>query len=119
MKERSSKKNHPKAIKKITWLLMTLNIEKVTNLVKLILLESNVLQCCVNENPLISILNEKSFQPSSKNLETLANKLKMKETLITLEKNRTLCTLCTEVDYFYYLSTSFRGLLPTSSGAIK
>ena len=32
------------------------------------------------------------------------------------ERNRTLCT---EVDYFYYLSTGFRGLLPTSSGAME
>ena len=38
--------------------------------------------------------------------------------VLHLEKNERNRTLCTEVDYFYYLSTSFRGLLPTSSGAM-
>ena len=38
-----------------------------------------MLQDCLNDNSLKSILNEKCFQPSYENVETLANKLKKKQ----------------------------------------
>ena len=82
LKERMSKRKSSQSTQKNNLALD--DSDKVTNLVKSILLESNVLQECFNENPLKSLLKEKSLQPSSENLEILANKLKNEKTILTL-----------------------------------
>ena len=77
-KERMSKRKSSQSNQKNNLALD--DSDKVTNLVKSILLESNMLQESFNENPLKSFLNEKSFKPSSENLSTLASKLKNEKT---------------------------------------
>ena len=90
LKERMSKRKSSQSTQKNN--LAPDDSDKVTNLVKSVLLESNVLQECFNENPLKSLLNEKSFQPSSENLEILANKLKNDKNFIDIVTSK-LCTL--------------------------